>query len=94
MFPLILRWFVGCALGSAGAWLAILNWFAMVRRIGVGAPSWIPLLGGALVARAALVQPLGWVARYWWVSFLVDAGSIPGLLWTVTWHVRRKLSAK
>lgn len=77
----IVRWVLGGLLGLAGLYLSVLNWVALVRRFTrERASSWTPLIGGALLVAAALVAPSTPLKSWWWVAFLIDGGSVPGLL--------------
>ena len=67
---------------SAFVWLSFLNWSvfwaSFIRKQPV--PSWIPLLGGSLGALGFVVAPVSGAAQFWWIPFLIDWGSAPGLL--------------
>lgn len=77
-----LRWAFGVLLLAFAAWIIILNWRifwkARVRRE-QPAPSWIPVLGGLSAAVGLLTLPLASLSMLWWLPFLLDWGSIPGL---------------
>jgi len=79
----VLQWVGTGVFGAAALYLSILNWITLVRRFTrLRAASWIPLVGGLLGAGALLLEPSGHFTQWWWAAFLVDGGSIPGLLST------------
>jgi hypothetical protein len=84
-------------------WISLLNWIVFwkrhvrpvespswvdVRRI--ESPSWIPLLGGVLGVVGMLVAPLPHLKAWVWIPLLLDWGSVPGMGYTVWFHVLRK----
>ena len=78
------RWFLAALAGLAFAWIAALNWYALVRRaVARRGPSWIPFVGGALGALVITAQPLAAYHPFWWIALLADGGSVPGLLATL-----------
>jgi len=86
-----LRWIVGGALLALSSWLAGLNgyvfWKGCVRREQTS--SWIPVLGGGLGVAALTIIPVVTVNRWWWLPLVLDWGSLPGIIFTVCWHVAR-----
>lgn len=77
----IFRWVVAGLLGLVGVYLSAANWVILVQRFTrKDGPSWIPLLGGVLGAAALLVQPSPLLRSWWWTFFLIDGGSMAGLL--------------
>jgi uncharacterized membrane protein YhaH (DUF805 family) len=92
----IARWVLVSALTALFVLLSIANARIIVRRLrGIPSPSWLPLLGGLAGLAAVLLEPNRILVRVWWLPLLLDAGSVPGLLWTAIWHFRRlrKLTA-
>ncbi len=81
----------GTAFLLLGASIAVLNWSvfynSFIRK--QRSRSWIPLLGGTLAAVGLFLLPLPSVHRFWWVTFLADWGSAPGLLHALVWHAIR-----
>ena len=74
-------------LGVAFAWISILNWIALARQISrPNPPSWIPFVGAVLGVVAIFVEPTGVLRPYWWMPFLIDGGSVPGLFATGVQH--------
>ncbi len=43
----------------------------------------MPLLGGLLGCSGILISPWQFVDGYWWLPFILDWGSIPGLVFTL-----------
>jgi hypothetical protein len=75
---------ISIALGLFFLWLAALNWVALVRRLSSESrTSWVPVIGGIAGAAAALLEPTGELRPFWWAAFILDAGSLPGLVSTV-----------
>ncbi len=62
------------ALIGIGSYIVVLNWGSLLRG-----RSWTPLVGGILLAGFAYSVPL--LRPYWWLAFLVDFGSGPGITW-------------
>lgn len=62
-------------------WWAVVSFCAMRRK----ASSWVPLLGGLFGAIACYLSPFPVANRYYWLPFVLDWGSIPGLLYTVVY---------
>ena len=85
------RWMIAIILVTFGLWLFFLNWYAFwVRYIRkkVDSPSWMPLVAGIALCGGLFAVPLQ-VRGYCLLPFLVDWGSLPGLVYTVYWHLRR-----
>jgi hypothetical protein len=84
-----LRWTTGIVLLTISGWLIYLNstvfWKGYVRRELTS--SWIPLLGGGLGATALAVLPIAIAHKWWWLPLLVDWGSLPGIIYTIVWHI-------
>ena len=87
-------------LGSVGGWLLLLVLSLCVSALNAAvfwqtyvlrrhSPSWIPLLGGGMGALALAILPLPQANRWWWLPFLLDWGSLPGLLHAALWHLLR-----
>ena len=67
-----------------GLYLTVMNWGSLARG-----RSWTPLLGGGLLALVALSVPR--FRPLFWLPFLLDFGSFPGLSWTlVAWVIRMR----
>jgi hypothetical protein len=87
----LLRWLCAIVLAALALWLSLLNWITLVRQLrSTSSSSWIPLFGGLLGLGALLVAPHPIAGRFWWVPFLVDGGSLPGLATTLVWHLVRR----
>ncbi len=74
--------------------MCVLNWhiayLAFVARP-KHVPSWIPILGGLLLAIGSLLCPSPVVRRWFWLAFLVDFGCVIGIGHALLWHVCRYL---
>lgn len=87
----LIRWIAAGLAAAAALWLSTLNWLTLIRRIRMRtSPSWIPLLGGILGCGAMVLEPSGLLAPYCWVPLILDGGSLPGLLFTLVWYLRRR----
>lgn len=87
-----LQYTLGIVLGSAGLWLIVINWliFWKMQIRKEHAPSWTPLLGGALLYTAITIwpeNPLRWIAAF---AFVLDWGSVPGLGHALWFHRIRR----
>ncbi|HTE19413.1 MAG TPA: hypothetical protein VK689_13650 [Armatimonadota bacterium] len=91
LLPDWVRWGTGLLLLLLGLWISVLNaavfWQTYVLR--KHSPSWIPLLGGGMAALALAILPVPQANQWWWLPFLLDWGSLPGLLDTAIWHGMR-----
>jgi hypothetical protein len=85
---LIASWFVGSVLLLLSCWICTFNarvfWKLFVRK--VEAPSWIPVLGGALGVFGLGVIPIELAHRLCWLPLILDYGSLPGILHTIIAH--------
>ena len=89
----VLRWAVAGSLFLFSAWIIAINGsifvMGMLCNLGLrrrGVPSWIPLIGGVVGSLGCLVAPYDQIRTLWWVPFVVDWGSAPGLIYTgVAW---------
>jgi len=74
----------GCILICIGSFVIVMNWCALaswyLRRKHV---SWIPLVGGAFAAIGMALLPLPAIRAFWWIPFLIDWGSLPGMTFAV-----------
>jgi len=82
-------WIAAVVLTVLGLWLIVLNWTVFWRRHirKQSSSSWIPLLGGALLCAGFVVVPNNPCRWLWWLAFVVDWGSVPGITYSVVWHV-------
>lgn len=85
-----LRIVAGAVMGIFATWIAVLNWSVVAKRHVLKRPggSWIPFVGGVLGAAAIFILPVRELHGYWWVPFLLDWGSAPGLLHAAYAHWR------
>lgn len=67
-----------------GIHIAIINGVIAYREIVLKqhSPSWIPLLGGILMAIGVAACPIAAIRSYWPLAFLLDFGSIPGMTYS------------
>lgn len=86
-----LRWGAGSVLLAAFVWLAVMNAIVFVKRhvLKRKAPSWIPLLGGIFGVGACYVLPIGDFRWWWFMPLVVDWGSLPGIVDSLAFHLRR-----
>jgi len=47
------------------------------------ASSWTPLLSGVLLCSAFLLIPYNPYRHLWWLAFVIDWGSLPGIVTTI-----------
>jgi hypothetical protein len=81
---------IAAFLGVACLWISFVNWSLLITLLVRGrAPALIPLVGGLLGVAAILLGPAPALRPYWWLPFLVDAGSLPGLVAAALWSLRR-----
>src|ERR1700686_92627 len=85
---LYLRWIVGVALFAVFIWVSILNarvfWKRHIQK--KESPSWIPLLGGGCGSVALLLLPQPAAHPWWWLTLVVDWGSLPGIAYSAVYH--------
>jgi hypothetical protein len=43
--------------------------------------SWIPILGGCLIAVGMYLQKTELASSFWWIGLLIDWGCLPGFLY-------------
>lgn len=89
----VIQWAIGGLLILLATWVALLNWMIFVKGEILRRPtgSWVPLFAGVTACLGLLVVPVEGLARYWFIPFLVDWGSVPGIAVTV---VRMRSDAK
>lgn len=89
----MLKWIIAIPLLLAGAWIIMLNaavfWKRHVQKR--ESSSWIPFLGGMLGAAGLLLVPLAPAHKWWWLPFFLDWGSIPGISYSILYHLIRAL---
>lgn len=92
MIPYI-RWIAGVAFAAVFVWLVILNasvfWERHVCK--KKSPSWIPLLGGVSGVMCCLILPVPSLKAVWWIPLILDLGSVPGLVYTIFFLLRRRM---
>jgi hypothetical protein len=82
---LAVQWSAAGVLLVGALWVIVVNWLCVVMH-----RSWVPLVGGLLGCLGLLVVPIASATAYWWVPFLVDFGSAPGLTLALVATVRRE----
>ena len=84
-------WIVGLSLLALSLYVALghawVFWRRFVRNEGV--PSWVPLLAGIIGALGLCALPIPGARLWWWLPFLLDYGSLPGLFYSVVYHYFR-----
>jgi hypothetical protein len=84
----IVRWILSLPMLTLSAWLIFLNWTVFwrshVQRIET--PSWIPFMGGVAGGVGVLLMPID-SSYFWLVPFLLDWGSIPGITYSIFFHI-------
>jgi len=87
----MLRTVSAVALGLIAIYVITINWIALIRRMTtVSTTSWIPLVGGLVGMAAIMLEPTRSAWRFWWLPFVVDAGSLPGFALTAIAVIRAK----
>jgi hypothetical protein len=82
----VARLLLALVLGVAGGLVIIGNWRTFFLGIrGEHAPSWVPLVGGALVSFCCWLAPSPWLNANWPIPFFLDWGTIPGLTHTLAY---------
>ena len=78
-----------------GGWISLLNWYCFYLGVikKTKTPSWTPLLGasaccGGLLGLSSMLQ--GRFSSYWWLPFLLDYGSLPGIGYSIVFHLLKK----
>lgn len=87
-------WTLACAMGIGFLWIAAMNNWLLFKRIAgkKESRSWIPFLGGLLGVGACLIAPADMLRSAWWLPLLLDWGSVPGTLFSISWILLRKTS--
>jgi len=70
-----------------GLFLILMNWWCVIEAIlGNKQSSWVPLLGGifASLGMALFGEPY---CDWWFIPFIVDYGSVPGVFHTLIWWI-------
>ena len=86
------RWIVSTVAIAIWLWLSYLNWVVFWKRHVLNAPasSWIPLLGGLVGAIGVVILPVVGSCAWAWVPFVFDWGSVPGISYSVFWHLKKR----
>ena len=93
----IARWVAAAVLFAGSSVVIVGNGWILVSGLLLRREtrSWIPLLGGILGALAFLMAPNDKIRSLWWLPFVLDFGSVPGLACTAAcfaWEaVRRRV---
>lgn len=87
-----LLWLISGACGAFFVYVAVLNWYIFYLQVLCGRNvSWAPFIGGAAGAISVLSVPIGISPAWVLLPLLLDWGSIPGLVATLSFHLIRKL---
>lgn len=83
-----LPWIVGLALFALFIWVAGINaivfWEGHIQKKKTS--SWTPLFAGICGAIALAVLPIPGARSWWWMPFLLDWGSAPGILYNIAYY--------
>ena len=87
----VLKWIIAISLLLLAVWLSALNWGVFWKRHvrGVATSSWIPFLGGSIGVVGLLSMPIPSAATWWWVPLLLDWGCVPGIGYSIYYHLTR-----
>lgn len=86
-----MRWCIPVILGLFGLWITFANWVGVFRYYKYHkSSSRIPLFGGLFLALGFALIPDNPVSHLWWLAFLIDCGSLPLLICTMWFFIRRK----
>ena len=92
----VARLCLSVALMLLGGWITILNWAIFWRRHVQKreSPSWVPLLGGALLCFGFILLPAN--EYRWWglLGFVVDWGGLLGIAYSIIWIVKHRVFHK
>lgn len=85
----VVAWIAAILLIVFGLWLILLNWLVFYRSFiqRRPSPSWMPLLGGLLLCAGFLIIPGNQYRSLWWLAFIIDWGSAPGISHAIIWHL-------
>ena len=77
----ILRWIFGGAAVALGSLISLGNWVTLIGAIVTKtSSSFVPLIGGVLVAVGLVILPIEGLWKLAWIGLLADFGTVP--LWT------------
>ena|GEM_PF-3092051 len=66
-------------------WYVVLYYYSTKKYAG----SWVPLIGGLILCGAFVFIPNNPYVRWWWLAFVIDWGSLPGITYTLLFHFNR-----
>ena len=76
----ILQWLCGVGCLVVGVFLTTMNWLTVYAWLAHRKhSSWIPVLGGMLIAAGIALIPVSKVRPYCWLGLLIDWGCLPAL---------------
>jgi hypothetical protein len=65
-----------------GGYIFVFNWYAFFNnQFSSKCISWVPLLGGGLLAAGIWFSEFDGLRKYWWIVFLLDFGCLPGFIY-------------
>lgn len=83
-----MRTILSLIFGLLGIYLIMRNWIGFwlgyIKKKYVG--SWVPLVAAVFLAIGCLLSPNNTVKKFFWVGFLIDWCSLPGILYTL-WKI-------
>lgn len=86
---------VGGLLMLLGGFIMVMNWGVVFQWLWKRKhSSWIPFVGGGLAAVGSAVLPYSTVNGFWWLPLLVDWGCLPGVTYSIVFHLWRSFSQR
>jgi len=75
------------AMAGVGVWIVAFNYHVWISclRGRPNTPSYIPIIGGLMVAGAMLIVPINGLWKLAWIPLLVDWACVPLLLDIAVW---------
>jgi len=75
----------------AGSFVMVMNWAVIVQWMINGKhSSWVPFVGGSLVAMGMVIAPFAFLNKFWWIPFFADWGCVPGIGMTAFYFVWKR----
>lgn len=86
---------IGLILVAIGGYFSVLSWGVLIRWLRNGKhTSWPPFLFGSILAFGLALTPWPLLNQRWWLAFLIDYGSAPGVFLGIGFHLWRFLNGK
>ena len=87
----IIIWIIAIILGVFGIITIFMNWYIFFRYIKKNiSSSSFPFIGAISLCIAFTIIPNNSYAWLCWLAFIVDIGSIPGIVFTIISTMKRK----